>query len=133
MEKDNKDNDDEFIEKDNDIEVCKCTVVHTETVDKVKRNMLNEDTMYNLAEFFKVFGDKTRVEILYALSMNEMCVCDMSALLKMSQSAVSHQLKILRQAKLVKYRRDGKVVYYSLDDEHIKGVFYQGLAHVSEK
>lgn len=121
------------LEDDNEVELCKCNIVHTEVVDKVNKNMLNEDTLYSLADFFKVFGDKTRISILYALSMNEMCVCDISSLLSMSQSAVSHQLKTLRQAKLVKYRREGKVVFYSLDDEHIKGIFYQGLAHVSEK
>jgi ArsR family transcriptional regulator len=85
-----------------------------------------------LAEFFKVFGDSTRLKILYALSMSEMCVCDLAALLSMSQSAISHQLKVLRQTRLIKYRKDGKVVYYSLDDDHIRRVFEQGLAHVNE-
>lgn len=123
----------EDLQDDNEIETCKCNIVHKEVIDKANKNMIDEEILYSLADFFKVFGDKTRISILYALSINEMCVCDISSLLSISQSAVSHQLKTLRQAKLVKYRREGKVVFYSLDDEHIKGIFYQGLAHVSEK
>jgi ArsR family transcriptional regulator len=95
--------------------------------------MPKEELLFNLAELFKVFGDSTRVRIISALLHSEMCVCDIAALLGMTKSAISHQLRALRQTKLVKYRRDGKVVYYSLDDAQVEGIFKQGLAHVSEK
>ena len=113
-------------------DLCKCTVIHSEVLERVKKNFLKEDEAYNLSEFFKVFGDNTRIKIIYALSMEEMCVCDISALLNMSQSAISHQLKVLRQAKLVKLRRDGKVVYYSLDDDHIDDIIKKALSHINE-
>jgi DNA-binding transcriptional ArsR family regulator len=87
----------------------------------------------NLADLFKVFSDSTRVKILYSLQHSEMCVCDIAVLLGMTKSAISHQLRTLRQTRLVKYRKDGKVVYYSLDDEHVVNVFAQGLLHVCEK
>lgn len=115
------------------IESCSCTVIHDDIINKVKSNMLDDEVLYDLADLFKVFGDSTRMKIIYALFMSEMCVCDISALLGMNQSAISHQLKVLRQSKLVKYRKDGKVVYYSLDDDHIKEIFNQGLMHISEK
>ena len=118
--------------KKTDIQFCGYTIIHEDVVRRVKDRMLEEKTVISLAEFFKVFGDPTRLNILYALSVSEMCVCDLAALLSMSQSAISHQLKILRQSRLIKYRKDGKVVYYSLDDEHIHQVFEQGLAHVNE-
>lgn len=121
------------MESKNNIEVCSCNVIHENIINKVRDNMLDDEILYDLAEFFKVFGDSTRIKIIHALFMAEMCVCDISALLSMNQSAISHQLKILRQAKLVKSRREGKVVYYSLDDEHIKGIFNQGLIHINEK
>lgn len=116
-----------------DFDSCRCTVIHEDIIEKVKSDLIEETTAYDLSEFFKIFGDCTRIKIIQALSMEEMCVCDISALLTMSQPAVSHQLKVLRQSKLVKFRKDGKVVYYSLDDEHIKQIFYQGLEHVSER
>jgi ArsR family transcriptional regulator len=94
--------------------------------------MPEEEYLYDLAELFKVFGDTTRIKILYALFASEMCVCDIASLINMTQSAVSHQLRVLKQARLVKYRKDGKVVYYSLDDEHIKHIFDQGLMHITE-
>lgn len=118
--------------KNKNVDRCSCTVIHEEIVNEIKSNMIREKTTIALAEFFKVFSDPTRLGIIYALSKSEMCVCDLSALLRVSQSAVSHQLKVLRQSRLVKYRRDGKVVYYSLDDDHIKQVFDQGLAHIEE-
>ncbi len=118
-------------EKDN-IEYCGQTIIHEDIVKEINERMLKDETVMALAEFFKVFGDSTRLKILYALSMSEMCVCDLAALLSMSQSAISHQLKVLRQTRLIKYRKDGKVVYYSLDDDHIRRVFEQGLAHVNE-
>ncbi|MBM4235169.1 MAG: winged helix-turn-helix transcriptional regulator [Firmicutes bacterium] len=91
-----------------------------------------EEKLYDLAELFKVFGDSTRIKIIWALFESEMCVCDIAALLNMSQSAISHQLRVLKQARLVKPRRDGKNMYYSLDDEHIEAIFYQGIKHINE-
>ncbi|HEY5584864.1 MAG TPA: metalloregulator ArsR/SmtB family transcription factor [Ruminiclostridium sp.] len=117
----------------NDIENCKCTVIHNDIVEKVKAKLLTEEKSYDLSEFFKVFGDNTRIKIMQALSLEEMCGCDISVLLNMSQSAISHQLQVLRQSKLVKFRKDGKVVYYSLNDAHIKQIFDQGLQHINEK
>ena len=113
-------------------ELCECTIIHDDIISSVRSQMPEEETLYDLAELFKVFGDTTRVKILCALFESEMCVCDISALLNMTQSAISHQLRVLKSAKLVKNRKDGKVVYYSLDDEHIKHIFDQGLAHVTE-
>lgn len=122
------------MEKDiNEAYNCKCTIIHDEIINKVRNSMIEDRVAYNLSEFFKVFGDSTRVKIIYALSIEEMCVCDVSALLNMSQSAISHQLKVLRQANLVKIRKVGKIVYYSLDDDHIKEIVTLGLLHVNEK
>lgn len=112
---------------------CHCTIIHQNTIDKVKEDMLDENLLSDLADLYKVFGDTTRVKILHVLAKAEMCVCDISALLGMNSSSVSHQLKTLRQAKLVKYRKEGKVVYYSLADEHVKHVFNEGLIHLTEK
>ena len=117
---------------ENIIEKCNCNVIHSDVVERVKKSLPKEEVLYDLAEFFKVFGDSTRIKIICALFESEMCVCDLSALLKVSQSAISHQLKTLKAARLVKYRREGKVIYYSLDDEHIKHVFDEGLRHVTE-
>jgi ArsR family transcriptional regulator, lead/cadmium/zinc/bismuth-responsive transcriptional repressor len=111
---------------------CDCTVLHDDIVKKVKKRMPGEEQLFDLAELFKVFGDSTRVRIISALLYAEMCVCDIAALLGMSKSSVSHQLRVLRQSRLVKFRREGKVVFYSLDDSHIGVIFRQGLAHVSE-
>lgn len=119
-------------DKKEDIQTCRQTVIHEDVVNEVRERMLKDDTVMLLAEFFKVFGDPTRLNILQALSISEMCVCDLAALLSMSQSAISHQLKVLRQSRLIRYRKDGKVVYYSLDDDHIHQVLRQGLAHVRE-
>lgn len=94
--------------------------------------MPSKEDLYDVAELFKVFGDTTRIKIICALFEAEMCVCDIAQLLGMTQSAISHQLRVLKQARLVKYRRDGKIVYYSLDDEHVKYIFNQGLAHINE-
>lgn len=117
----------------NPIERCDCEVIHDEVVNCVKQKMPQEEILYDLAELFKVFGDSTRIKILWALDEAEMCVCDIAVLLNMTQSAISHQLRVLKQAKLVKNRKDGKVVYYSLDDEHVKQIFEQGLIHINEK
>lgn len=116
-----------------ELDRCDCIAIHEDIVDKVRKNMPQEENLYDLAELFKVFGDTTRIKILYALFASEMCVCDIAYLLNMTQSAISHQLRVLKQARLVKFRKDGKVVYYSLDDEHIKHIFDQGLLHISEK
>lgn len=115
------------------VDDCSCLVIHQDIIDKVKDTMMSEEILCDLADLFKVFGDSTRIKILHVLSKSEMCVCDISALLGMSQSSVSHQLKTLRQAKLVKHRRDGKVMYYSLSDEHVVQVFNQGLTHLIEE
>lgn len=120
-------------EKNDDFEFCSCTIVHEDIIRKIKANMPEDTTLYDLAELFKVFGDTTRIKIIHALFNSEMCVCDIAALLGMTSSAISHQLRVLKQARLVKYRKDGKIVYYSLDDEHIKQIFDQGLAHIGEK
>lgn len=115
------------------VEKCDCEVIHEETVNQVREKMPEEETLYDLAEIFKVFGDSTRIKILWALDEAEMCVCDIAVLLNMTQSAISHQLRVLRQATLVKNRKEGKVVYYSLDDDHIKHIFDQGFIHINEK
>ena len=111
--------------------VCECTVIHQEVIDKIK--LPEEELLYDLGDFFKILGDSTRIKILSALFQSEMCVCDLAALLGMTQSAISHQLRVLKQGRLVKHRKEGKVVYYSLDDDHIKHIVDQGLTHISEK
>lgn len=113
-------------------EFCSCTILHENIIETVKKKMPQEEKLYDLAELFKVFGDTTRVKIISALFEAEMCVCDIAELLSMTQSAISHQLRVLRQARLVKHRKEGKVVFYSLDDEHIKTIFNQGLEHILE-
>ncbi|CDZ24737.1 hypothetical protein CCDG5_1629 [[Clostridium] cellulosi] len=112
---------------------CDCTIIHEDVVNDVRKHMPCEEELMDLADFFKVFGDSTRVSIICALFKAEMCVCDIAALLGMTKSAISHQLRVLKQSKLVKYRREGKVVYYSLDDDHVKNIFDQGLSHIEEK
>ena len=122
------------MEKDyNEIDRCDCNVIHENVVAQVRANMLDDDTLLDIADTFKVFSDSTRVKILCALMRSEMCVCDISALLGMTKSSVSHQLRILRQSNLVKYRKDGRVIYYSLADEHVELIFNNGFAHVTEK
>lgn len=111
---------------------CDCEVIHNDVVEKVRKDFVKDEVIFNLADFYKIFGDTTRVKILYALDVCELCVCDISALLNMTISAVSHQLKILRDSNLVATRRDGKVVYYSLADAHVKQVIECGLEHVLE-
>ena len=114
------------------IDKCDCTVIHEDIVKKVKKRLLGEELLFELAELFKVFGDSTRVRIISALLHSPMCVCDIAVLLGMSKSAISHQLRVLRQTRLVKYRRNGKVVFYSLDDRHVGAILKQALAHVNE-
>lgn len=111
---------------------CSCTTIHEDVINRVRSIMPQEEKLYDLAEFYKVLGDSTRIKIICALLESEMCVCDIAALLCMNQSAISHQLRILKQSRLVKFRKEGKVVYYSLDDEHIKQIFDCGLIHITE-
>jgi len=113
-------------------EVCDSYCIHEDIIDKVKKKLPDEETLFDLAEIFKVFGDSTRIKILFVLFESEMCVCDLSELLKMTQSAVSHQLRVLKQAKLVKARREGKSVFYSLTDSHVRIILDQGMEHISE-
>ncbi|AEX85015.1 ArsR family transcriptional regulator [Marinitoga sp. 1135] len=116
------------------IEICQTIEVHGDIVKKVQTNTPDEETLNKLTELFKVIGDKTRMKILYTLmQVEEMCVCDLSYVLGKTISAVSHQLRVLRQANLVKYRKVGKVVYYSLDDEHVKELIEVGYIHINEK
>lgn len=114
------------------IECCEYMHVHEDIVNQVKADMPEETKLYDLAEFFKVFGDTTRIKILYVLWESEMCVCDIANLLGMGQSAVSHQLRILKQMRLVTFRREGKTVFYSLADDHIKSIIDQGMEHIEE-
>ncbi|MDC0336196.1 metalloregulator ArsR/SmtB family transcription factor [Pseudodesulfovibrio sp.] len=111
---------------------CSNTEKHAENVSKVRDGMLSERDFLFMAELFKALGDYTRVRILYALSINELCVCALAEVLDMSQSAISHQLRLLRAAKLVRYRKEGKNVYYALDDDHVRTLVTQGLDHIRE-
>ncbi|MBE6033867.1 MAG: helix-turn-helix transcriptional regulator [Clostridiales bacterium] len=115
-----------------EVDRCDCNIIHEEVVNDVRRHMPDEDILLNLSDIFKVFSDSTRVKILCALFQAEMCVCDIAVLLGMTKSSISHQLRILKQAKLVNYRKDGKVVYYSLADEHVKTIFNQSFLLVCE-
>lgn len=115
-----------------ELEHCEFIHAHKDIVDKVNREMPDEEILYDLAELFKIFGDSTRIKILYVLFESEMCVCDIALLLNMTQSAISHQLRALKQSKLVKYRREGKTVFYSLADGHVRTILGQGMEHVAE-
>ena len=115
------------------IETCITEGIHRDTVRSVKKNMPDPIALSEMSDLFKLFGDGTRLGILWALSESEMCVCDLCALLKMKQPAVSHQLKNLKQSRIVKSRRDGKVIYYSLDDDHIRELLNLGMEHVQEQ
>lgn len=119
--------------KEEYIEECLDTTIHKENINKVLNDMPDDNTICDLADLFKVFGDSTRIKIIYSISKKELCVCDIAETISMTHSAVSHQLKNLKQARLVKSRKDGKIVYYSLDDEHIKGIFNQSLEHIKER
>lgn len=112
---------------------CDCDVIHAGAVEAVRAQMPEENELYTLADLFKVFGDSTRVRILCALHAGELCVCDLAALLNMTKSAISHQLRQLKQANLVKYRREGKNVFYALSDEHVHIIFEKGLEHIREE
>ena len=109
-----------------------CTVIHQDVVDHVKERMPDDEVLLDLADTFKLFSDSTRLKILYALTEAEMCVCDISVLLGMSKSSVSHQLQVLKQSNLIKYRKAGRVVYYSVADDHVKTICRMGMEHVLE-
>lgn len=117
---------------ENKVESCNCTVIHKDIVERVRESLPSEEILYDLADLFKAFSDSTRIKILHALFKEEMCVCDLAALLDMTQSAISHQLRVLKGNRLVKFRRDGKVIYYSLADDHIKHIFNEGFKHILE-
>ena len=114
------------------VECCDFIHAHEDIVKKVQKEMPSEDTLYDLTELFRIFGDSTRVRILYVLFEAEMCVCDIAMLLGLTQSAVSHQLRALKNARLVKARRDGKTVFYSLADDHVRTIIAQGQEHIEE-
>lgn len=117
----------------NDLDICEDKTVHSDIVEDVSTQMPSLDVLFNLAEFFKMFGDTTRIRIMCALFGRELCVCDLSEILGMGQSAVSHQLRLLRTSSIVKVRREGKSAFYSLDDDHIKKIFEMGLEHINEE
>lgn len=114
------------------VECCDYIHTHDDIVERVRREMPDEDTLYDLTELFRILGDSTRIRILYVLFEAEMCVCDIATLLGMTQSAISHQLRALKNARLVKGRREGKTVFYSLADDHVKTIIHQGLDHIAE-
>jgi ArsR family transcriptional regulator len=116
----------------NALETCEIQGIHSDIIHLVQNKLPDSNALRELADIFKLFGDSTRIGILWALSESEMCVCDLCALLKMKQPAVSHQLKNLKLARIVKARRDGKVIYYSLDDDHIRKMLDFGMEHIQE-
>ncbi len=117
---------------ENEIEMCEFMHAHEDTVKSVKAQMPNDEALFDLAELYKIFGDSTRIKILYILFESEMCVCDIAMLVGVSQSAISHQLRLLKQANLIKPRRDGKTVFYSLADDHVRTIINNGMEHIFE-
>ena len=115
-----------------DLPCCEENEVHAAALEQVRALLPPDEVLYDLAELFKIFGDSTRVKLLYALLESELCVCDLAGLMEVSQSAVSHQLRVLKASKLVKFRREGKTVYYSLADEHVIRILSQGMEHIQE-
>jgi len=115
-----------------DIACSEEIIVHRDAVERVREQLPPDETLYDLAELFKMFGDSTRVKILYALLESELCVCDLAQLMDVTQSAVSHQLRVLKAGKLVKFRREGKTIYYSLADQHVVRILSQGMEHIEE-
>ena len=113
--------------------MCDCNIIHEDVVKNTLKSMPKPEMFEQLAEFFKIIGDPTRTKILFALDQNEMCVCDIANVLNMSKSSISHQLATLRKSGIVKFRKDGKEVYYTLDDEHIQQVFEVGIEHIKHK
>lgn len=119
------------IDKFND-EKCEVTLIHEDNVKKAINELPDDELIVDLSDMFKIFGDQTRVKILMALESGELCVCDIAAVMNMSQSAISHQLRVLKQSNIVKTRREGKVVYYSISDDHVKEIFDMAIVHVQE-
>lgn len=117
---------------DNEKCLCETNEIHRDLLRKVSEKLPSEDDIFDLAELFKIFGDSTRMRILFVLFEEEVCTCDLAEILGMTSSAISHQLAILRKAKLVKCRRDGKTVFYSLSDEHVRTIIEMGLEHINE-
>lgn len=122
-----------MVERENDLERCENNIIHHDIVLDVGEKMPQEELVYDVSELFKVFGDSTRARIICALGVAEMCVCDIAALLSMSSSAISHQLRILKQSRIVRSRRNGKVVYYRLADDHIQQIFQIAFEHITEE
>ena len=114
------------------VECCDFIHIHKDLVEKVRRELPGEDTLYDLTELFRIFGDSTRIKILYALHDNELCVQDIASAVQLSQSAVSHQLRVLKDSKLVRFRREGKTVFYALDDDHVRSILSMGMDHIEE-
>jgi len=114
-------------------DICCCNEIHKESIENSLEKIGDEETITFLAEFFKILGDSTRVKILFLLLYGELCVCDIAEAMKMQQSAISHQLRVLKQARLVKYRKSGKSAYYSLNDVHVEMIFKMGVEHVNER
>ena len=112
--------------------ICECTEVHTDTVTLKREKMPSEEMLYDLSDFFKIFGDSTRMSILFAIDGEPMCVCDIAELLGMTKSAVTHQLKVLRQSDLITYRKSGKNVFYTLADDHVRDIIEKALEHINE-
>lgn len=112
--------------------VCDCNILHEETVNAVKKDMISDELVMDIADFFSIFGDSTRIKILWALDKSEMCVCDIASLINMTKSAVSHQLRVLKTNNLVKSRKHGKEVFYSLSDNHIREIFETAIEHLTE-
>lgn len=117
----------------NEVLVCDCEAIHEDVVNEVKKRIPQDEDIYDLSDFFKVLGDSTRMKIIWALDESEMCVCDIAVLLNMTKSAISHQLRALRNAELVKFRKEGKTVYYSLKDDHVRDIYEKGMEHIKEK
>ena len=115
------------------LECCESKEIHPDLLSAVHASLPDEETLYDLAELFKIFGDSTRIRILYVLFEAEVCVCDLAEVLNMTTSAISHQLRILKQNKLVKSRRQGKSIFYSLDDDHVRAIINQGMEHLTEE
>ena len=112
---------------------CDCNILHIDTVNAIRKNMLSDKTILDVSKFFKILGDITRAKILFALDQNEMCVCDIANVLGMTKSSISHQLGTLRRSGIVKCRKQGKEVYYMLDDEHVSRLFELGIEHIEHK
>ncbi len=119
--------------KNEHFDICEISIIHHDVVARVREQMPPEEPIYDVSELFKMFGDSTRSRIICALHIEEMCVCDLAAVLQMTHSAISHQLRLLKLSRIVKSRKEGRVVYYSLDDNHITKIFTMALEHIMEK